>query len=132
MRTTAFTVALLLTATGAHAQQQQFDLICKGEEQLGLSAKPGPATIRYRVDLATSRWCKDDCAQPRKIQEVTPDRILLFSEKETPPLFQTILQTISRIDGSVTDTAISRSGYLRKFNGKCEAGPFSGMPSAMF
>lgn len=130
VRAAALTLAILaspLTATAA----EQFDLICKGEQQEGVSAPKAPHEVRYRFDLVENRWCEQACERAFAIQEVTADLLVLEKKKTGSPLFATIEHAISRTEGRVSFSAFAPD-YFRSFHASCEPAPFSGMPKPKF
>jgi hypothetical protein len=107
-----------------------FNLICTGTLRtgpLGLAlpeAGGEPYTITYRIDLASNRWCSDECASLEPVVLVTDTEILL-RESHVPSGGRTTI--VGRVVGLFADTSIEGNiATLR--SGRCEQGQFTGFP----
>lgn len=121
--------------TSAAASPQQFDLVCSGTVMTHPEWPAAPYAVRYRVDLATGRWCKDDCPTGRPFASVTADR-LTFTEKKTLParrgtFYEDAHEYVSRVDGKLSEVSTSSSWWIHR-EGSCLVAPFSGEPAPRF
>jgi hypothetical protein len=107
-------ILLLVLAITAAEQPQQFDLICKSSS----------GTTRYRVDLAASQWCWEQCRTTWKIAEVEPRRIT-FNVADTPS--HKVWNWVDRSSGEWFQGTDDNFGYNGQ-HGHCESEPFSGFP----
>lgn len=136
MRTFVAT-AILLVATPAIAQEEQFNLVCSGE--LTTNEDGHRETEEYtqtlRVDLDGGRWCADHCEVVHSIDRVSPTEITLQSyDTDGPGVRLIVLSFVNRVTGRHYSAAIATpggevapvTGFRRE--GTCEKVAFSGLP----
>jgi hypothetical protein len=131
MRIWLLAVTLATTFATAAAAADRFDLSCAGQEWKDADGPPSPAVKTWRFDLPAGRFCEERCEHGLALQGVTPDIITMEEKKPERPLWATIHQYVSRTDGTAHVVVIA-DGYYYKFEGTCEARPFSGMPTPKF
>lgn len=120
MRALVLGLALVSTPVAA-AEQQQFDLICSGDDQ----------SWHYRVDLAVGEWCADVCDTVFKVASVTSGTIVLQSKEPQYRGGDKITNSINRATGDwYFYRSLPNIGFHKALNGKCEPQPFSGFPSS--
>lgn len=113
-------LAAMLAVPGAAAEQQQFDLICKGSG----------AEVRYRVDLARNEACSDGCDRVWKMGETTTGELKLVDKV---PAYRGDLEersTVSRSTGKWR-YFLDFHGVIAR-DGECQAAPFTGFPKPLF
>lgn len=112
----------------------QFDLVCSGSRQVGLSA-PEPIERRIRVDLDAMRWCQFECTRTFPIVEASADTLVLDRAGENDRTAVTRrLTTVSRVTGEWrVATLESGFGAVDSYiSGNCAPADFTGFPSAKF
>ncbi len=71
-------ISATYSATTAHASPTQFELRCRGDETDLRTRAARPYSTTIKIDLVTGKWCWKDCTQILPIQQVTPDRLVLY------------------------------------------------------
>jgi hypothetical protein len=116
-------VAALAIPVAARAADQ-FDLVCRG--QLVDEGGASNAEQRYRIDLASRRWCDHRCAETRPIVSVTKDKIVLRSGGTRGTLGSVNSEEyIDRKNNRVYDFEAGPH-FGSTFKGVCVVAPFSG------
>jgi hypothetical protein len=117
------TILALSVAQPAFAADQ-FDLIC--------TAKKMP--VHYRVDLASGEYCAGDCSTVLKLASVTSGVLTLEEHK---PAFRGDRESRTEVNRATGnwhtysfDPKFDVAPLVR--DGKCEAQPFSGLPTRRF
>lgn len=123
---TALLAALAILSQAA--SPQQFDLVC---QETARSGRPAATEYRFRIDLEANRWCEGDCAEPRQIAAVTPDRYTLVDDDHRGRTLRVSnLSYVNRLTGEHWEQRMS-TGTLTQISrreGRCERAEFSGMP----
>ncbi|MAM37488.1 MAG: hypothetical protein CL949_03065, partial [Erythrobacter sp.] len=78
MRAIIIATVIALLPTQAIAADH-FDLICRGRVTYGLLDGSQKFATRYRIDLTTKRWCRDDCGRVLPLVSVDEARITFHS-----------------------------------------------------
>ncbi|WP_374139450.1 hypothetical protein [Sphingomonas sp.] len=120
----------------AAASLTAFNLVCAGNtHQSGLGAEPDAAyRIEYRIDLATKRFCIDDCSAVTPIANVRTDK-LVFSQVEVDTISHRELgqDVADRSTGEHARFILTGRGVRQrmiKWIGRCERAPFTGFPAS--
>lgn len=122
-------VGVISAAPAAHAGSEQFDLVCRGQEQRALSAPKLEYTDRYVIDLAAMKWC--DQYHCGSIQDANPGQITFTDKKSDTGARGMVLHYVSRSTGRFVDFYSDRDVYWSR-EGTCEPAPFSGFPATKF
>lgn len=127
-------IAAALVATPAAATTDQFDLVCRGTVQWKPGGKSSPISARYRVDLSTGAWCRDKCETVQKIASVEPSRIVFQAQDRQFERDERSSETVDRTTGEWSDysSGTDALGLFMRISGKCDAAPFSGLPTNKF
>jgi hypothetical protein len=133
MKGAAIAAAMLLTSTQAMAANQ-FDLVCKGTQQLKTGAPETEWKDTFRFDLDQKRWCRGACKTAAAIDSITTDEIVVSNSRAS---------TGSRIEAGLTFRRAT--GEVREYvdagwagssfdlaSGKCTKDLYSGMPDNKF
>lgn len=123
-----------MIALTALALTAQFDLLCTGAKQVGLST-PEPVERRIRVDLSAMRWCQFDCARAFPIAEASTDTLVLDRAGDNDRTAVTRrLTTVNRVTGEWRVTTLeSGFGAVDTYvRGTCTLAEFTGLPAAKF
>lgn len=118
-------VAALSIAMPAMAADQ-FDLICKGRTRNAAAGAWAAVVERYRVDLATKKWCVAECSRVFDIAEVQTDRIVFRSKERSYGSPSHYDERVNRTTGDWHERYIGELTYTES-EGTCEAAPFSGI-----
>lgn len=131
--------AVLALALAASNQGEAFDLVCAGEMSseaiTGNTSKP--YSVRYRVDLAASKYCEDQCATVNPIFKVDPGVLVFESiDKDAPSERVRKINNVSRNTGehlmlyTSRSTGSAASVLIMRWRGTCERADFTGFPTA--
>lgn len=119
----AVILAAMLATAAAEPTSDQFDLVCTAKSD----------TVRYRIDLATRRYCAGECKSVRSIEEVSASEIVLVRKEPTFQSDSTSRAIINRSTGAWhTYAYIPGAGLPITRDGTCEKAAFSGLPAAKF
>ena len=126
-------IAMFGMATPAFAANQ-FDLVCKGTEQLKTGAPTTKWEERFRMDLDAKRWCRGACKSAAPISSVTADDILLSDSRATIGGPADTEAAFSRTNGTIREyIMMGWSGSTASLaEGKCTRDLFSGLPGQRF
>lgn len=110
---------------------QQFNLNCAGDlTSMGHGGNTVTAYSRVlRIDLASKRWCADECRTVDPIASVEPGRLLLKDRKtDTPREYWFERESVDRTTGEHSSAATDGpyGSYSRFRKGQCEKAPFTG------
>jgi hypothetical protein len=123
---------LAVVASAAQAETQQFDLVCKGTGAGGYYKDKTVAwERRYRIDLATNRWCMDECSEAQPIASVTTDQLTFKRDGIGDPRVKPYYHWVSRISGDMIRYMGGLGVWLDE-KGHCTPAPFSGLPTPKF
>ncbi len=124
-------------------QGAAFDLVCSGQSTMsdvdGFSIKPfgasSPFVQRFRIDLASRRWCEGECQVTKSLSEVT-DTVIIFEQSQSKTGGFDHGRGVSRESGRYIDrTKISNdkdNGTIIMVEASCVRYPFSGFPKKLF
>jgi hypothetical protein len=130
----AFLLALIGGAAPAVAASGQFDLLCKGTQQLKTGAPATVWTERFRFDLDAKRWCRGACRTASPIAGVTADEIMLTDSRASIGGPADAALSFSRTSGAVRESIEMgwSGGAATLAEGKCTRDGFSGLPGQRF
>ena len=138
MNRTAIFALAMVASSPAFAQQQQFDLVCSGEQTSTTfdGEKVEPYSTRLRIDLAEERWCENECKAIHDLASVQPTQITL-KETSDDGIDESsfMLHFVDRETGEHhLSTAARYRAFPRltvsiKMKGTCSPEPFSGFPT---
>lgn len=124
----AVAVAFLALASSPASAAEQFDLHCEGTAQVG--RKPAERwSERYRIDLASGRWCFGSCPKVNGIARFDAGEIVLTDRDDRPSGRWVEKLTISRSTGRLKQS-ILRLEY--EVDAECEPAPFTDIPDTKF
>jgi len=109
-----------------------FDLQCDGEKktinlQL-VKTYTEPFSQRFRIDLASKRWCAEQCSLVSAIDDVRDDAIILEKANTQPAPGQLFtVHQVSRVTGEYTLYVKDRTGSVA-VKAACRKLEFSGFP----
>jgi len=114
-----------------------FNLVCSiafTSGDLSKSLAPGatspiPSKRVYHIDLDAGRYCTEPCASTNALYAVSPKQIV-FKAEERGDLDDT-LEVVDRETGELLDR-LRMFPMVLMYTGKCEAGPFTGLPAPKF
>lgn len=124
---------LLLIAAAA---AQTFNLDCSGtiKTESITGQKVEPYEYIYRIDLTKGVYCDDQCKGMHPIASIQPTAIRL-EDNHTDKLdeMETLTNEINRETGKQSILSLSNTRLLgrmiTKWDGQCEAKPFTGFPT---
>jgi hypothetical protein len=126
-----------ISAVLAAAVATTFNLVCSGTLATGMiekgrvrDFKSEPFTMIYRVDLASRRWCTDECEETKPIVSVSDTRIVFLSQ-DTPELSLRIGASVNRESGEFQHH-LKSGDFSALRQGTCEPAPFTGFPARKF
>ncbi len=118
-----FLLALWLLIASPAMAAEQFDLICKGDDEVW----------RYRIDLARGEWCARECDVTLKIVSTTASTIVLQQQEPQFRGGDSFRNMINRATGEwYFYRSLPSIDFSKTVDGKCVPAPFSGFPAAKF
>ena len=122
----ALLLAFGLLAAPAVAADQ-FDLVCRGKQRVGIGNEMKPIEHRYRADLAAKKWCMDGCTRiddiaafnDNEIAFINVDRKIGSRFWESDKVYRTTGFWLHVRSGAYDGIDIE---------GRCEPAAFSGFP----
>ena len=124
-------LAALGFAAAPAAAADQFDLICTTEVRYRPDADwRASDTLRYRVDLASQRWCGGVCDQGEPLAAVNESFIFFRRHMRESPLDRYVRDRVNRETGNLSVITIMAGplGAFQEFRGQCETAEFCGFP----
>ncbi|SDV50614.1 hypothetical protein [Chitinasiproducens palmae] len=138
MSKSAWVFALLAGCAAGHtaiaASSNQFDLVCKGQEQKATGKPATPWSERFRVDLDARRWCRGACKTAAEIGSISADAIVLPDSRASIGGPADAEATLSRTDGKIKEYVYMgwSNSTATLAEGTCTREYFSGLPSQRF
>lgn len=119
---------LLSLATGAAAQQRQFDLICVGEL---ITVRPAGIertdySPRYRIDLDRGVWCTVACGSVHDFSVITPTLIELRPPSNRFGQYSGL--TVDLSTGRLRDFTELISGGTSSVDSECQRATYTEIP----
>lgn len=107
----------------------KFDLVCTGETKTidleTLSSNSKPFATRLRIDLASKKFCADECGMTMDIFEVTPSAIIFEKGEMHPaPGQMKIINQVNRETGTYLRYSSDR-GLSVNTKAACEVAEFT-------
>jgi hypothetical protein len=112
--------AAILAVALAAGTPQQFDLVCSGRLRDG-----DPITVRYIVDLAGNRWCKQNGCTIKPLAEVNNTQIVFVDVSAAFPGDPS--RSLDYVDRTNGNWSFFTSFWMG--DGTCTPAPFSGFPT---
>jgi hypothetical protein len=108
-----------------------FNLICTGTSTAGRMADNhplfwGPFTVTIRVDLASRRWCEQECRESRALAAVSTTTISF--EEDSPRRRLRTVHYVNRESGEYRLYSQLGGAFITR-TGTCERAPYSGLPA---
>ena len=130
---TAIALASTPTLAADRTDGRSFDLQCKGIQHRWTGGVPDAWSDRFRIDLASRRWCRGECLTAAPIAEAGPDRLRMTDSRGSAPPAGAEM-TISRVDGSVLERVKlgPDSAWATLVEGFCQKDRFSGFGKPKF
>lgn len=128
-------IAAIVAIASPAAAADTFDLVCKGTIKQSINGRPKPYEVRYRIDLAGKRWCREACTKVMAIQAVEAGRIVLLQSDKQHSSDVQAYRWIDHTTGEWNDYFSSKVGLSSVYQdvvGQCDPADFSGFPPAKF
>ena len=119
MKYFAIAAVCVMTSSQALAASEQFDLVCGTTVQEDAQ--------RLRVDLIANEWCRGDCKQIDRIQEVTSGKITFRNEGDNSTRMTRRFLEVNRVTGVLQDVYDDHSGFSWNVSYQCKPATFSEM-----
>lgn len=120
-------LAALAAIAAPAAAADQFDLVCSGKRWTTPAGKDRPVTVRYRVDLAGNRWCKDACTSTEPFAKIREDMITFIDQAEAFPGGDRQSAWVNRQSGWWMESENRAHGHIySRSEGTCQVSAFSG------
>ena len=135
-------LAVLVPGQAAAQTAQQFDVVCAVEEQWrsqtplrGATSGSDQVDHRFRVDLASRKFCVDRCQAFFDLPDADNGSNLDLTYRpmlgDGTPLSSDRIVSLNRVTGGSSTSYASGTLSVRG-TGQCRREPFSGFPEAVF